>query len=445
MIRYLSFILLLILFSLLSCRKDADDNVPSIEILSPSEFSNFSVGDIIAVEINASDDQKLEYVKIDITSLSQSPILPPVQYSNFSGTSDSRTVGIELNDASIPSDSYLIRAVVSDGRNERVAFREISINELPLDLERLYVFTAQGANNIAIDSLDRESDSWINAGGFPISYGGHASFSNTQRLVIYDDNTSEILFAAAINPELEQSYSFPNGGISQYWRGSSSFGDTFLSGSADGLVRTWTSNGILNNSFNIQDGFLPGVVFLSEQYIFVELESIATGIAQLATYFRGSGAFFQSDVLEFDLVSIINRNENELLLFGNDENGNGEVRIFNIAQNGYGVPLPLAKVNEMRTAIALPGNEYCIIDEDGIRSFILSSSGELNSQMTSPSPGNFTQASLDRLQGGVYLLDENTNEMKLFNRQLGSSLNNFILESIPLPADAEGFALVYNR
>ncbi len=441
MIRRL-FILLVIVTSISSCRKEQDERAPQINILSPSEFSNFSVGDQIIVEVSVSDDKNLEYVRVDITNLNQARVAGPVEYFNFSGTSDQRSIGIDIDNVQLESGIYYIRAIVGDGENERVEFLEISLSELPLKLRRIFAFKALNPNSTDIDSLDRQNLNWVSAGSASFGFGKAQIFSGANEIQFLAGSGSGLEFRDGIDLSLIQSHSLPSGGFpNPFWKSSylDEAGQKYYCSSSDGKIRSYRPGGITDLNFEIGSSSSPSTIAVNNNYILVEQNFIGQGLDQIAMYFTGSGSFMQSAVIESDLIDIIPYTESKVLLFGNLSNGDGKVWIFDIAANGYSAALSLSDYQLIKTAIRGGGNTYFLADESGIHKFELSSGGTL-SNGGQVLLGDYTQLSIDKLSGALYALESSAQRLDIIN-----TFNLSVVESIDLPFGTQQFGLMYNR
>jgi len=435
-------ILTLILVLLNSCRKDSDERAPQISILNPAEFSNFDIGEEIIIQIQVSDDQNLEYVRVDITNASQSRVAGPSEYTNFSGTSDSRSIGINVTNSQLPSGIYFIRAVVGDGENERVVFREISLSEIPLKLNRIYAFRALGPNSTTVDSLNRQSNNWVSSASVGIGLGKVTVNSASNEIQFLSADGAELELRDGLVMDLIQSHSYPSGGFSNpYWRVVTLNENTqrYYCASSDGKIRTYRAGGIPDLTIETGINSIPSSLGIVNEYLLLEQEVAGPGLDLITTYFTESGTYLQSDVIEADLIQILQFTSNKALLFGNLEDGTGKVWIFDILANGYSSALSLSSYSNIRTAIKANGNQYILADEMGIRKFELSSGGTLNNggQLLA---GDYTQLQYDKLGGGIYALNAGTGQIDIVN-----PFDLTIIESILLPSNTQNFGLLYNR
>lgn len=147
--------LLLVLLMLLTvgCRKDKDENPPSITFLQPGEGTVINIPDTLVVGVEVRDDHVVESVQILLADVNGVPISPPATVTVGQA---SATVFRDLFvlDERIPSGNYTLTVRASDGENERKAFRSITVVAAPLRLRALFIAPPAGTSPAVITRID---------------------------------------------------------------------------------------------------------------------------------------------------------------------------------------------------------------------------------------------------------------------------------------------------
>ena len=131
------FLLLFIPLITGSCRKEKDTISPKGKILAPYEFSFFQLPTTLTIQCEASDETKLESIRLQI--IDPNGITIASQQFDPQSTTVSFQRNFILSDPYLPSGDYLIKLTVSDGNNTPSTFRTIRIGETPLSVEKVWI------------------------------------------------------------------------------------------------------------------------------------------------------------------------------------------------------------------------------------------------------------------------------------------------------------------
>ncbi len=245
------------------------------------------------------------------------------------------SAGLELNDIHLLSGSYNIRALVSDGENERIIFREINIIEEPLKRERLFLLRESGGDTY-VDSLS--ADGVVFPGiQFSSDYNGAAINSYHQEMMILGGSDAQIQIASG--PELTNisTLDFMGGNTDNF------FNDIFFDpiekryyvSFNDGRILEYDQNGILRSSIITTSGRRPFKLYVDENYIYAEERSYDNQNTLLVVYYKISGALYQSSTIDFDVVGM-HKIADELIIIANEGN-NGLVARYYLQTNGLSI------------------------------------------------------------------------------------------------------------
>lgn len=421
-----------------ACEAPRDEIGPDLDIIEPDEFSNHQVGESVSVEVAVSDDQQLDFVRIDIVNQSQNRVAGPVQYSDFNSISDQRTVSVNLNDVNINSGAYFIRVTASDGENERTRFREINLIEVPREVLSILAFHEIGPNEFGVDSLDRESNVFVDMTSFSPALEKFAK-AGTKELAFFSSSGGNMQMVQNDDLESIANYSFPTGGTGpEFWRGVSGGESVVFASASDGQIRSWSDNGTPGIGVQVAFGFQADQLLATDDFLYVELHPINQGQSQLAVHHMVSGAFFQSAVIENDIIEMLDLGNGELMIFQQDQALEAEVYKYSTSANGSSATLNL-NYTDIRDAERSATGSFYVADETGIHKFQLQNGSTLvnNGLLRS---GDYAQLLADPVSGGIYAFESSLNELQLLD-----PFDLTLVASYSLAPGTQGFALFYNR
>lgn len=382
-------IILFIVILIFSCKKE-DTTPPEVTITTPVSLTQFNVKETFKVEVQASDNNKLQYVKISITDNHLNDVT-----ESWGVTVSENPVNvvkyIVADDIHLPTGTYYIHASAFDGTNIGSDYVQIKLQAIPLQLQDVYVVESNsGTTNLF--KVSNSSTTMVT--GFNGSYSGGGANSYNQYLTLgangnggiygynpeYDILTwqaveSQTLYPYAIRCKEDQ---FTH---EMYWS------------QGTGEVKSYSKSGSIKSSFIIQTGFFPEDLLISSDHVLVE-EVGANSSRTLNVYNKGSGTFVQSFSVSGDIVGMALRSADEVYMIVN-ESGATAIYVYSISSNSAWQPV--ANQNGTPTDLAqIDAGELLISTSSNLYSYTYQ-----NSNILSLSAGNYSTVAYDSLNDRV--------------------------------------------
>ncbi|CAN5674061.1 hypothetical protein BH11BAC1_BH11BAC1_27580 [soil metagenome] len=356
------FFLLIVFF--ISCKKK-ENAEPQIIIISPTSGSYYIPGDTIKIEADISDNDVLETVTLKLLNAAYIPVDHQESFSiNASTYHLSYQYIIENN--YLETGNYFMTLSTTDGENDHNEYRSIFIQEIPKTTKAIYVLTKVDSLHIEVNKMDSTNQL---APQFDVTgdYSGSAISSRYSRLDIAGKITGAFNQFDLMNNTLLFSEPAYNATFPSYQQLYFAHELTFLS-YYDGRVKGFNNDGY--SSFNsVQPVYYqPGALCVNDKYVFAEAYYPGPDEKRLEVINYPSGATKQEYNAGLDIVSMISKEDNELILFGN-KNGDGKIYQYHVQTNG---------INDFHTIFSSTINAAIAIDDD--RYAIATSNGLYNYQ-----------------------------------------------------------------
>ena len=409
---YLLFFLLL----MMSCKKEKDEEYPSITITSPSAQSSYDVFESVNIKATITDNRNIEKITVRIVDNNGLSAAAPKTLTP-GGTSYNLDINLLLNDIYTPTGQYLVKVTVSDGTNEKTVFLEIHINEVPKQLKKIIIVRTPAAGIIELDSLD--GNNFTNFYTTASDYLASDISSYLQTIYLCGKFTGDMKAIDANNFYLNYSVPVGNNGSLPYFNNMHysdisklnfvSFGLGYLNG--------YNKNGTIAQNFNFTAPFIPGKMLETQQHIFCEQINTTGGNHKLSMHYKTSGTVEQSASTNIRWNNILEKDINTLVLAGNVAL-QGEIRIYNLSSNSFFEPvnIPSGTIYDMVQADA---NTYLIAHASGILKYTYS-----NSSLVNLTTGNKAQKLTWHAPGNL-LFSAEGNILKTWDINSGFSLSNY--------------------
>lgn len=139
------FILFVFILCSFSCNEEEDNIPPTIQIISPTSFENFAVGDVINVEAKLIDDQQLTKASTFLRLNRTIEMVGPQQ--SLSGTEADIKMSFALSDTLLKSANYSLQVEAGDGTSTSSSFVSINIAGIPVRELSYLISTYDGLNS----------------------------------------------------------------------------------------------------------------------------------------------------------------------------------------------------------------------------------------------------------------------------------------------------------
>jgi len=356
-----SLVFALLIFLAFSCKK-VDETQPNINILSPLENTQFTVFDTVTILFEATDETQLISVDVQIVNDKFVPVTNSVSVS-VSGTDYSGGAEIILSNKLLETGIYYALVTANDGVNEQRVFQKIRIAAIPKLRRAIYFSDVKNSGISAIlkiDSLFQSTSLFINpnrdilklcvnSAKDQLTFIGH--FSNG--ISTYNLNNRLELWSDAVFGPLQ----------------APSYMDLFCNKSQiyttiyEREIRSYTFKGALTMNLPTEEK-RPKTIYADDKYLIVMQNPVGASTHFLYVYHAQTRAFLWQLQIPMDVVSICKLDEDQLLLFGNDNNM-ARVLQYHISANGYWEPRQLPE-GKLLTATKLDGQNYAIAHQNGL-------------------------------------------------------------------------------
>ncbi|MDA0882128.1 MAG: hypothetical protein O2984_02345 [Bacteroidetes bacterium] len=362
--RSLIFLLSTLLF-LSACKKESDEVLPTISYIIPSGNGNqYEFDDDINVRLNVGDDQALKLITVRIEHNSSNAILG-VKSEALSGTSSEVLLIFPFDNIHLPGGTYTISATVEDeAGNNKSAFREIVIFEVPVERESIGIIQQNG-NSLSIDTLSQNGN-FINAWQGNGTYNSSLMGNYYQELLIGEGDLARVKFINTQTWQEESSFQIGSALANDQIR-DIAFSETrrlYYVAFFDGIIRLYGENGNQSGSVDLPLNYRPIQMSLNGQTLLVHAEQIGSDNELLVQFNAITGIITQSSNIPGNLLKIVPY-EDEFLLFSEDQ-GDLMLRSYN-GSNGNTTTLPWLVSNQMvHDVIPIDNGFYAVAHADGV-------------------------------------------------------------------------------
>ncbi len=355
-----SFLFLFTLVFLNACKKQEDTSPPVIVINSPLQGQVYHVFDTIPVNVNVSDDKRLDPVAVTVLNSSGTAVMSAAVI-HVNGRVAQIVFGYELSDLHLSSGTYSLKVSASDGVNVTNSFVHIQIQAAPYKRMGIYLIS-RNTTSVIVSKLDTNyliSPVLVLNG----DYSGSDISSYFQQLYVsgaYTGNFNAIdLKTRAI------SWIKPVVPGSNPW-----FCGAFVSGTLvyapffNGAIKAFDTSG--NQRFNLltQSNYHPGKIFPTGNNILNEQIYVTNSSSKLVLNNGLTGFGIQELPLNQKVVQFCQQDPDHVFIFGNNA-GQGIILLYTISANGTWSPKPLP-VGIILSAAQVDPDTYLIALSDGI-------------------------------------------------------------------------------
>lgn len=368
--KHLSFLIFFVALS--SCKKNRDETYPSVQFSSPGFQSSHAVLEPIYFQVSASDETKLDKISVHLLDDSY---LPVATSSVLICDENSETFNGSIlpSDIHLPSGTYYLKAVATDGFNEKVAYREIYLNEVPRELKTIWILSYGGNQSIHLDSL--QGNSLINVLNLNQDFGGFLVNSYQQMMMIAGSQTGQLtqLHAEYLNTQFQ----LPNTGsgtttfFTYLWEKNDK---TFIS-DRSGLIRSFRKTSTAIDVVDLGNYFAESFCVSND---FLISSSILSSGSQksIQVYYLSSSTLYQSMITSMEVKKMFVLNSDEILMIGN-ESGIGKIKVYSLSGNNFSEPIVFTG-GIIRDAAKINDENYLIAHSNGVDQIDLNSLNQAN-------------------------------------------------------------------
>lgn len=356
------FLFLYAALSFFSCKKDTDESNPTITIITPVENQSFNVNDVVWVKASVSDDTKITAASISLLDdqqrVSHRSLSVPV-----SSPSTTINAAYTLDNIHLESGFYYILITATDGKNDSRMYRRIYIAAVPKVIEKVFVVSHTSSSQTNLSYIDSSFSSVIPYHTCYGDYTGSSISSYYQQVYACGNFTGSFTGIRLKDNSIRFSIS-PLVSSSPYFTGF--YGDEQDNYVAryDGFIQGYDYFGNIIYGTMAGNGYYAMHIYFNSKYMITEEKNKSSSEKKLVTYYPNGNAQ-QSVLINQDIVTFCEKDEDEVFLFGNDS-GQGVIQLFdrthNYIWNPYFYSLP---VGTILSAVKINQNTYLIGHSDG--------------------------------------------------------------------------------
>ncbi len=425
------FLVVISLFILLfspSCNKQEDKTFTNIWLNQPVNGTEIIIGDTFLVRGGFSDKTGVNYLRVQLVNINnESPVslasksFNKMQNYNFS-------FACALNDENLPSGQYFIKATAYNDWYVSNTFVNISIPEIPLELQKTYILLSASPLSFKLSKLTENGLEFIKE--FPGNYVASSISSKFKQLYLAYQNNAGLLSAFDLNTynlawKTQAGQPFPD--ITDLVTNEEMIYYATGNGEINGLSSDGTTK--LITPFN-NDTF-PLRITVFKDYIISNSKIRTGGKYVLMNYFKETGAFSHREPVSLDVKGFFPYSPHEVLVFSNN-NGIGSVDLY----DPYLRHLDhVADLNfKVTQATAISDNIYFLADTARLYKYYANT----NSFSTYKQIEGITALIYEPVN--YYLYVGNKNRLIIFDYQNGN-----LIREVETNAEVHDIEMLYNK
>lgn len=353
---------LMIILSLFSCKKDADEFGPKVTFSSPVENQTFNAYEYVTVTASVTDETKIESVSVSLLDAQQVAvhITIPVGVS-----SPSMTVNMQylLDNIHLESGVYYMMVTASDGVHDTHAYRKIYINAVPKVLKTVYVISNTGASQTNLSTIDSTFSAIVPFHTFSGDYLASSLSSYHQQAYVCGSYTGN--FTGLILQFNSNKFTYaPVLSSMPYFTGYVNDDKYTYVARYDGNIKGYDYTGTITYGATALTGYYSQHLCFNSDYLISEQQDKLTTAKKLVTYFP-TGSLEKSCSLTQDVIEFCPMDNTNVFVFGNVA-GQGVIQLFDRANNNLWspYPFPLAAGNIL-SAVKIDPDIYLIGHSNG--------------------------------------------------------------------------------
>jgi len=319
-IRKLLFISVTLLTVCVSCKKSSDTNGPNINITKPIENQLFNMFDEIDINANICDDHKLSSVDVSITDESFTNVMTASTIYPDNNCYDV-SLSIPITNIHLPSGYYYVLIRANDGANETKKFQKIHITTLPKKFKYLIV-VSRNAGEIHVSKID-STNIITPLMTLTTDYCGSAVSSDAQQFYIAGHYTGDVSVYSTIDWQLQWSIPCIVSPPFPYFEAIDVYHKMLYVSYRGGKFEVYNENGSLRTQRSVENGNYATCFMPVGNYLITYERNPAASSQKLVVYYTPSYVKRQNFIVNYEVKSIQNINDQQGLVFSNHSNYSG--------------------------------------------------------------------------------------------------------------------------
>jgi hypothetical protein len=322
--KYYTLIIFLVVIA--SCRKKQDETYPAISFQAPATNTSFNVLEPVNFKVIASDETKLERITVSLLNGAYLAVAPSATLT-CDVNEETFEDYIIPSDIHLPSGTYYLKAVAYDGFNEKVAYREIILNEVPRVLKTVFVSKVDSGTLLFIDSL--AGSSFQTCAGVASDLTEVNINSYNQFFVIAGSQSGDLKSIDANSFSNLWNFSNPGTSLSNYFSSTYNYDDKVFVGDKSGKIKSYRRTNQPVDVIDLGNLYAEEMV-MNDQFLVCSAVANSGGQRSIRMYYLQSGIFYQSLNINFEIVKMFRASSDEIVLLCN-EGGIGKIKTYTIS------------------------------------------------------------------------------------------------------------------
>ncbi len=344
-----------------SCSKDEDTTVPQITINEPYEFMNFNVLDTVQIRANIYDDKILKSIEIEIVNTNYLPISN--KFIIQPNTNDIFIYEeIAIDDIHIKSGTYYLKIRAFDGTNEKHLFRAINITGTQRKFKGIITINKNNETSYSVFSIDSTQKQLFT---YDRVFNFSAINHDFQQLYLCGRINGKLnaynLIDNSLSWEIEADNNPPTPSFENLYFSNNTL---YLSGYQSYITGFNRFSSIVYTSATTNN-YYPIKTLKTDNLLIVEEKNKTSEIRTLSLYYTPTGSLKNSTYLSFSINSMFVKDQNEIILFGNNQQNQAVLFWFDIDNQTFYSPHSLPK-EFMNDVVKIDQNNYLIATNSNI-------------------------------------------------------------------------------
>jgi hypothetical protein len=320
------FLFIILLFK---CKKDDDTPISQIIIHAPIANTPFEVFDTVKILLMVESSLTEVSLRISLLNQNYTPVsnFNPLVISNFK-TGVETSLNFLLDSYYLESNNYYLYAKVTDATGDAKAYRGIYIEGIAREFEGFFVVGEFSDTQTKLEKLDTDFTS-LDIFNFQGNYAGSDLNCRNKLIFLAGRNSGNLLALNSDSLSLEWEVPIVPNPVQPYFTFTKLIDKVLYAGYYNGEVNgyNFAGNSVFSSQANGQT--FPNLVCLTGN-IFVVSSTSRSNVFEhwLETFFMPSGTFNSKIKLSVTPVHIKPLDDGNVLVFGNDENENLAVKLF---------------------------------------------------------------------------------------------------------------------
>ena len=319
----------LFIILLYKCKKDDDAPISQISILAPFANTSYEVFDTVKIKLLVESSQAEVSLGISLLNQNYTPVsnLNALAISNFK-TGVETSLNFLLDSYYLESNNYYLYAKVTDATGDVKAYRRIYIEGAAREFEGFFVVSEFSDMQTRLEKLDADFTS-LGMFNFQGNYAGSALNCRKKLIFLAGRNFGNLLALNSDSLSLEWEVPIIPNPVQPYFTFLQQTEQLLFTGFYSGEVNGYDPSGRIIFSSQANGQTFPNDICNAGDILVVASITRSNLLENwLETYFITSGAFNGKAKLLIKPVKLNALNDGIVLMFGNDENENLSVKLF---------------------------------------------------------------------------------------------------------------------